>query len=87
MLFCEWIVQPLGRTTFLASVWLGLSNKIDEDVQLETEKDHDTWKELYSALHLVGLRIEESAGYCNQILLVPSYLNRTQKRRLIESFG
>ncbi len=48
----------------------------------------------YSALHLIGSRIKESATYCNQILLIPitfhsdmkpvGYLNdpKQQRRRL-----
>ena len=32
----------------------------------------------YSARRLIGSRIIESAVYCNQILLVPLYLNSTQ---------
>ena len=33
----------------------------------------------YSARRLIGSRIIESAAYCNQMLLVPLYLNSTQK--------
>jgi len=33
---------------------------------------------LYSAHCLIGSRLIESAEYCNQILLVPLYLNSTQ---------
>ena len=32
----------------------------------------------YSACHLIGSRIIESAAYCKQILLVPLFLNSTQ---------
>ena len=35
-------------------------------------------KRWYSARCLIGSRIIESAAYCNQIMLVPLYLNSTQ---------
>ena len=44
-------------------------------------------KVIYSARRLIGSRILESAAYCNQIWLIPFYLNSTQKRYLILSFG
>ena len=38
----------------------------------------------YSARRLIGSRIIESAAYCHRILLVPLYLNSTQKRRWVD---
>ncbi len=52
--------------------------------------EEGTWHKgkYYSAHRLIGSRIIESAACCNQILLVPLYLNIVhKKRRLIESFG
>jgi hypothetical protein len=37
-----------------------------------------TYELLYSARRLIESRIIESAAYCNQIMLVPLYLNSTQ---------
>ena len=34
-----------------------------------------------------GITIIESAAYCNQIVLVPIYLNSTQKSLLVGSVG
>ena len=42
---------------------------------------------IYSARRLIGSRIMESATFCNKILLIPFYMNSTQKRWLFELFG